>query len=150
MGLVKGLGRMQSFGKKHCRSLYWRIRAAMEKTTTKKKKANKQHLKFHYDPYSYALNFDDGFQDTDHYNQRRKSQPFPEFTIWVCVVLPKWPCCIFYLISFSLIISNVYSLYLCDSYAIYNVFVVTAVPRAFQPGPLVHIPSVIEELTSWS
>lgn len=52
MGLIERLGRIQS----HCRRLCWRIRAAATKTTSK------QQVRFQYDPYSYAMNFDDGFE----------------------------------------------------------------------------------------
>lgn len=51
MGLIETLGRIQS----QCRRLYWRIRAA---ATT----ASRQQVRFQYDPYSYAMNFDDGFE----------------------------------------------------------------------------------------
>ncbi|KAL8045862.1 hypothetical protein ABFX02_08G141300 [Erythranthe guttata] len=94
MGMVGSIGRwIEKFGKKQCRSLYWRIRAA----TKKKSKGSKRRVKiFQYDAYSYALNFDDGLgiheqvgpTDAD-YRHHRRQPKFPEFTIWVCVVLPK-------------------------------------------------------------
>ncbi|KAG5516838.1 hypothetical protein RHGRI_037537 [Rhododendron griersonianum] len=56
MGLVGRLIWVNDYGKKQCKSLFWRMRAAV----VKKKKAGKKQCKFQYDPWSYALNFDDG------------------------------------------------------------------------------------------
>ncbi|KAK9706676.1 hypothetical protein RND81_07G143900 [Saponaria officinalis] len=46
--------------KKQCRSLFWRIKAAVKKTVKCHSNKSKKQVKFHYDPSSYALNFDDG------------------------------------------------------------------------------------------
>ncbi|XWS12702.1 hypothetical protein CRYUN_Cryun37aG0113000 [Craigia yunnanensis] len=48
---------VNSYGKKQCRSLFWRVKAALKKAV---KSRRKQHFKFQYDPSRYALNFDDG------------------------------------------------------------------------------------------
>lgn len=53
----RSLERMNAYGKKQCRSLFWRARAALKKAM---KNGSKRQLKFQYDPSSYALNFDDG------------------------------------------------------------------------------------------
>ncbi|MBA0623325.1 hypothetical protein Godav_008796 [Gossypium davidsonii] len=50
---------VNSYGKKQCRSLFWRAKAAMKKAL--KGRGNKKQFKFQYDPSSYALNFDDGY-----------------------------------------------------------------------------------------
>ncbi|KAH7663371.1 hypothetical protein IHE45_14G049400 [Dioscorea alata] len=44
-------------GKKRVMSLYWRMRAEFRRQVMRSYK--KQHS-FHYDPFSYARNFDDG------------------------------------------------------------------------------------------
>ncbi|KAL0442785.1 UNVERIFIED_CONTAM: hypothetical protein Slati_2001200 [Sesamum latifolium] len=84
MGLVECFGWMQSRGKKQCKSLFWRIKAAMKKAM---RNGGKQHVKFQYDPHSYALNFDDGFHQEMGGREREfdpaKFQDSPEFTIWV-------------------------------------------------------------------
>lgn len=51
------LGRASRYGKKHCRILFWRIRAALKKALLDN---GKPRFRFQYDPSSYALNFDDG------------------------------------------------------------------------------------------
>ncbi|KAI3466660.1 hypothetical protein Pfo_023323 [Paulownia fortunei] len=84
MGLVESLGWIQSVGKKQCRSLYRRVRAAMKKAV---RNGSKPHAKFQYDPYSYALNFDDGFHGDERDFQQPEFQECPERTIWVYVVL---------------------------------------------------------------
>ncbi|CAK9327414.1 unnamed protein product [Citrullus colocynthis] len=53
----RSLERMDAYGKKQCRSLFWKVRAALKKAI---KNGSKRRLKFQYDPSSYALNFDDG------------------------------------------------------------------------------------------
>ncbi|KMT04338.1 hypothetical protein BVRB_8g184130 [Beta vulgaris subsp. vulgaris] len=61
------MGFARSFGwinrnecKKQCRSLFWRVRAAVKKSVKNNHQRSKKHMKFQYDPSSYALNFDDG------------------------------------------------------------------------------------------
>ncbi|KAF9672298.1 hypothetical protein SADUNF_Sadunf11G0026800 [Salix dunnii] len=56
--VVRCFGCVNSDGKKQCRTLYWRLKAAVKRAV--KKKGGKRRLKFQYDPSSYALNFDDG------------------------------------------------------------------------------------------
>ncbi|CAD5193697.1 unnamed protein product [Musa acuminata subsp. burmannicoides] len=46
-------------GKRRFRSLYWRLRAEIRRQLGKARES-KQRFSFHYDPFSYALNFDDG------------------------------------------------------------------------------------------
>ncbi|KAK7412298.1 hypothetical protein VNO78_03751 [Psophocarpus tetragonolobus] len=56
MGLVERFEWVNGYSKRRCRSLFWRVRAALKKAL---KNRGKQRLKFQYDPSSYALNFDD-------------------------------------------------------------------------------------------
>ncbi|PIN04338.1 hypothetical protein CDL12_23127 [Handroanthus impetiginosus] len=90
MGFIESLEWTQILGKKQRRSLYWRIKAAMKKAMRKK---NKSQFKFQYDPYSYALNFDDGFNDVMGEKERGfhqvRIQECPERTVWVYVVLSE-------------------------------------------------------------
>lgn len=58
MGLIGSLVWVNTYSRKQCRNLFWRMRAALKKAV---KNGEKQQLRFHYDPSSYALNFDDGF-----------------------------------------------------------------------------------------
>ncbi|RDX98565.1 hypothetical protein CR513_18487, partial [Mucuna pruriens] len=44
-------------GKRRLRSLFWRVRAYIRRQM----KARSIKNNFNYDPFSYALNFDDGF-----------------------------------------------------------------------------------------
>ncbi|GAB4831270.1 hypothetical protein Ancab_005283 [Ancistrocladus abbreviatus] len=57
MGLAGRFAWANTYSKKQCRSLFWRVRAAVKKAV---KGGGKQHPNFQYDPSSYALNFDDG------------------------------------------------------------------------------------------
>ncbi|KAL1289254.1 hypothetical protein HN51_057792 [Arachis hypogaea] len=60
MGLLANLDEwVNGFGKKRCRSLFWRMRSAVKKAF-KNNNGGKKQIKFQYDPSSYALNFDDG------------------------------------------------------------------------------------------
>ncbi|KAF8389542.1 hypothetical protein HHK36_024057 [Tetracentron sinense] len=44
-------------GKRRFRSLFWRVRAEIRRQV---KGRSKQRFNFNYDPFSYALNFDNG------------------------------------------------------------------------------------------
>ncbi|XVF25863.1 hypothetical protein REPUB_Repub13aG0250400 [Reevesia pubescens] len=57
MDLMGRLEWVNNYGKKQCRSLFWRVKAAFKKAV---KSRSTQQFKFQYDPSSYALNFDDG------------------------------------------------------------------------------------------
>ncbi|URD94362.1 hypothetical protein MUK42_30709 [Musa troglodytarum] len=46
-------------GKGRFRSLYWRLIAGLRRQLGRARES-KQRFSFHYDPFSYALNFDDG------------------------------------------------------------------------------------------
>uniref|UniRef100_A0A7C9DQT7 Uncharacterized protein n=1 Tax=Opuntia streptacantha TaxID=393608 RepID=A0A7C9DQT7_OPUST len=59
MGFKKSFGWM-SKNKWKCRNLFWRVRAAVEKSVKSNQNGEKKKLRFQYDPFSYALNFDDG------------------------------------------------------------------------------------------
>ncbi|OIW04795.1 hypothetical protein TanjilG_16151 [Lupinus angustifolius] len=63
MGLLGNFEWVNAYGKKRCKSLFWRMRATMKKTF--KKCGKKKQIKFQYDPSSYALNFDDGCSHFD-------------------------------------------------------------------------------------
>ncbi|KAK8265066.1 hypothetical protein V6Z11_D12G153600 [Gossypium hirsutum] len=43
-------------GKRKLRSLFWRVRAEIRRQV--KGRTSKQKFSFHFDPFSYALNFD--------------------------------------------------------------------------------------------
>ncbi|GAB2233118.1 hypothetical protein Droror1_Dr00002333 [Drosera rotundifolia] len=58
MGLVNGFAWVNTYRKRQCRSMFWRVRAAVKKAV--KKGGAKHQPTFKYDPSSYALNFDDG------------------------------------------------------------------------------------------
>ncbi|PWA56900.1 hypothetical protein CTI12_AA413020 [Artemisia annua] len=66
MGVMERLEWMNTCSKKQCRSLFWRMRAAMKKAVKNKHTffvalygGTKKQFNFQYDPSSYALNFDD-------------------------------------------------------------------------------------------
>ncbi|GFZ03099.1 hypothetical protein Acr_15g0017070 [Actinidia rufa] len=54
MGLFGRLVWVNNYSKKQCKSLFWRVKAAV------KINSGKRQYRFQYDPLSYALNFDDG------------------------------------------------------------------------------------------
>nr|DAD20845.1 TPA_asm: hypothetical protein HUJ06_022308 [Nelumbo nucifera] len=91
MGWVGVLTCMNDYGKKHFKSLYWRTRAAMKKVI---KNDGKQRLAFHYDPSSYALNFDDGCcnsrEDINAVQQKQSEEPpASRNSTWVYVLWVK-------------------------------------------------------------
>ncbi|KAG2687493.1 hypothetical protein I3760_09G053300 [Carya illinoinensis] len=95
MGLGGSLEWVSAYSKKQCRSLFWRMRAAVKKAV--KNAGKQQQLKFQYDPSSYALNFDDGCGNLGKGGnefKRAKSQDFPDIkkTAWVYVVWVKVEC----------------------------------------------------------
>ncbi|GMH26926.1 hypothetical protein Nepgr_028769 [Nepenthes gracilis] len=57
MCLTVRFSRMNTYSKKQCRSLFWKVRRAVKNAV---KSGGKHHPNFQYDPSSYALNFDDG------------------------------------------------------------------------------------------
>uniref|UniRef100_A0A7N0VMP0 Uncharacterized protein n=1 Tax=Kalanchoe fedtschenkoi TaxID=63787 RepID=A0A7N0VMP0_KALFE len=60
-GLVGRMGSWVSCasGKRQCRRLFWRVKAAVRKALNKGGDG-RRGKRFQYDPWSYALNFDDG------------------------------------------------------------------------------------------
>lgn len=63
MRWIRRLSLVKNKSKKHCRSFFWRMRAATKRAI---KKGRKKRINFQYDPWSYALNFDDGYpRETD-------------------------------------------------------------------------------------
>uniref|UniRef100_A0A6N2KPP7 Uncharacterized protein n=1 Tax=Salix viminalis TaxID=40686 RepID=A0A6N2KPP7_SALVM len=86
-------------GKKQCRTLYWRLKAAVRRAV--KRKGGEMRFKFQYDPSSYALNFDDGgcnLGASEH--AFRHCKTLQEsclilwiYVVWFCVVaVAKQPC----------------------------------------------------------
>ncbi|CAL9092884.1 unnamed protein product, partial [Musa textilis] len=62
VGVVAALGDARVVlggGKRRFKSLYLRLRAEIRRQLAKGRES-KQRFSFHYDPFSYALNFDDG------------------------------------------------------------------------------------------
>lgn len=76
---------MNSFSKKQCKSLFWRVKAAVKKAV---KNGGKQQVNFQYDPSSYALNFDDGccHFGREKYEVRPRKSEDGNKTIWVYVL----------------------------------------------------------------
>lgn len=58
IGFCVDSNRVVLCGKRKLRSLFWRVRAEIRRQVKSSK--SKQRLSFNYDPFSYALNFDDG------------------------------------------------------------------------------------------
>ncbi|PSR98564.1 Late endosome and vacuole interface protein, partial [Actinidia chinensis var. chinensis] len=86
MGFVGSLVWANSYSKKHCRSLFWKMRLAVKKAV---KSGSKQKFQFQYDPSSYALNFDDGLNNMGEEANafhKAKFHSFPETTYWVYVI----------------------------------------------------------------
>ncbi|KAK6917500.1 hypothetical protein RJ641_018251 [Dillenia turbinata] len=80
MGFIGGLTGANNYGKRHCRSLFWRVRATVKKAM---KNSSKEQLKFHYDPSSYALNFDDGCRDMGRAQRENSSEDCKNITTWI-------------------------------------------------------------------
>ncbi|KAL7088920.1 hypothetical protein ACP275_13G157600 [Erythranthe tilingii] len=95
--------RVQNGGKKQCRSLLWRIKAAIKNNsnavTMRNNRSKGKRFKFQYDPHSYALNFDDGCYNShrqiliggetkirDFHHAKLTQNGCPEITIWVYVL----------------------------------------------------------------
>ena len=98
MGSVGSLSWVNAIGRKKCRSLFWRMRAALKKAM--KNSGKQRRFTFQYDPSSYALNFDDGlwkYGEGGACALRRPSelQEHPDInnTLWVCVLLVKSEGC---------------------------------------------------------
>ncbi|XAR66421.1 hypothetical protein NMG60_11012654 [Bertholletia excelsa] len=93
MGFVGSLERVNRYSRRQCRSLFWRIRAAVKKAA---KGSGRRRLKFRYDPWSYALNFDDGCwedpkgQSTHPHKAELEEEEelpvIPEIATWVWVL----------------------------------------------------------------
>ncbi|PON87724.1 hypothetical protein TorRG33x02_164190 [Trema orientale] len=51
------------YGKTRLRRVFWRVRAEIKRQVKSRRRRSELHKKsfgFNYDPFSYALNFDDG------------------------------------------------------------------------------------------
>ncbi|GER48176.1 anamorsin homolog [Striga asiatica] len=83
LDITKSLGWLHNVGKKQSKSLYLRIRAEIKRAV----KGSKKQVKFQYDPHSYSLNFDDGFeyQETVGF-EGVKFKGWQERTVWVYIV----------------------------------------------------------------
>lgn len=97
MGLLEKLEWANAYGMKHCRGLFWRMRAAVKRAL---KNGKRQRLMFQYDPSSYALNFDDGGGSRSHLRDSTVKKFIDEDgqvhefkdidnTIWVYVIWVK-------------------------------------------------------------
>ncbi|KAK1422653.1 hypothetical protein QVD17_17939 [Tagetes erecta] len=116
MGVVGRMVWMNTCSKKQCRSLFLRLKSAMKKVVKKHTLLvalyggpKKHNCNFHYDPSSYALNFDDGtyhhyhndhnhhyhhdFHVVEHYKitklplpKQQESHPSSTTTTWVYVI----------------------------------------------------------------
>ncbi|KAL8228679.1 hypothetical protein R6Q57_013579 [Mikania cordata] len=106
MGVIGRLVWMNTCSKKQCRSLFWRMRAAMKKAVKKQTYlvalygGPKKQFNFHYDPSSYALNFDDGTYYHHHHHvvehHKVTNLPLPKqqeshssSTTWIYVIWVK-------------------------------------------------------------
>lgn len=92
MGIVGRLVWTNTYRRKQFRSLVWRIRAALKRAI---KNGGKQQLRFQYDPYSYALNFDDGCCRLEHCTLPFTGTGTPQYhsdiknTMWVYILWVK-------------------------------------------------------------
>ena len=91
MGFLGSVEWMNAYGKKRCKNLFWKVRAAVKKAL---KNGGKQHIKFQYDPSSYALNFDDGCVGdvTKKFFKDERFEEIPDVnntTTWVYVLWVK-------------------------------------------------------------
>ncbi|KAL6991007.1 hypothetical protein U1Q18_009128 [Sarracenia purpurea var. burkii] len=97
MGLVESLEWVNNCGKRQWSRLFWRMRAAVKKAA--KGGAGKRQLKFQYDPWSYALNFDDGGgccleerENGGFFSKAEGILVLPEATAWVYVLWLEYSC----------------------------------------------------------
>ncbi|KAL9687774.1 hypothetical protein QQ045_032181 [Rhodiola kirilowii] len=60
MGFARKWEWVSAYSRRHCRSLFFKTRAALKKAMKNNRCRGKDQLRFQYDPSSYALNFDDG------------------------------------------------------------------------------------------
>ncbi|KAK9092420.1 hypothetical protein Syun_027331 [Stephania yunnanensis] len=95
MGFEGGLGWLNHYSKKHCRSLLWKVRAALKKIDHKSHLSKHKQHRFQYDPSSYALNFDDGCcdlrgrgQEFKQTQQTQNSNPITD-SKWIFIILVK-------------------------------------------------------------
>ncbi|PKA62783.1 hypothetical protein AXF42_Ash020055 [Apostasia shenzhenica] len=61
MGFTKPNPGMKRGSKKSCRNFLWRLREVIRKAVRMERK---EQVRFNYDPWSYALNFDDSCGDS--------------------------------------------------------------------------------------
>uniref|UniRef100_A0A7N0TJW8 Uncharacterized protein n=1 Tax=Kalanchoe fedtschenkoi TaxID=63787 RepID=A0A7N0TJW8_KALFE len=56
-------GWVSAYSRSQCRRLFFRARAALKRALKSNGCRGRDQLRFQYDPWSYALNFDDGCSD---------------------------------------------------------------------------------------
>ncbi|ERN03409.1 hypothetical protein AMTRI_Chr02g261860 [Amborella trichopoda] len=76
---------VNGYGKKWCRSLFWKVRAHVKKAM---KSGSERRLRFQYDAWSYSLNFDDG-QRTAEFCRFKTGDDASEMGSWVPVARPS-------------------------------------------------------------